>query len=198
LSDKTDICPIKRTIFLSLPMKEIFISAIHQKVLAFLCEHPTGRFYDRELARSISGVGKTQVNKILKDLNRVDLIHRKREGKHIYNSLNFEHPLIRRFKAFLNILDLFPFLEDLRKVVDKIVLYGSVTDGSNREESDVDILVVTERPAGEIQKILEKHGLEEKVQLVLKTRVEYLALKGNEPVFYDEVHRGIVYYECGF
>jgi len=179
-------------------MKEIFISTIHQRVLTFLCEHPTGRFYDRELARLILGVGKTQVNKILKGLDKAGLVHRKREGKHIYNTLNFDHPLVRRFKVFLNILNLFPFLEDLRKVVDKIILYGSSTEGSNKEDSDIDILVVSERSTGDIQRILKKYGLEEKVQLVLKTRAEYLALKEKEPVFYDEVHRGIVYYECGF
>ena len=176
-------------------MEDIFISTAHQKVLAFLCEHPTSRFYDRELARAIKDVSLPSVNNVLKDLARANLISRTQEGRQVYNTLNLDHPLVRRFKTFLNILNLFPFLEDLKGVVDKIILYGSVVDGSNKEDSDIDILVVSDKPVGEIQKILEKHKMEDKIQLVNKTNAEYLALKEREPVFYDEVHRGIIYYE---
>ena len=83
----------------------------------------------------------------------------------------------------------------MKGVVDKIILYGSVVDWSNREDSDIDLLVVSDTPTGETQKLLEKHKLEDKIQLVNKTNAEYLALKDKEPVFYDEVHRGIIYYE---
>ena len=174
---------------------DIFISTAHQKVLRFLCEHPTSRFYDRELARAIKDVSLPSVNNVLKDLSKANLVNRIQEGRQIYNTLNFEYPLIRRFKAFLNIHNLFPFLEDLKSVVDKIILYGSVAEGSNREESDIDILVVSDESIGKIQKVLEKYKMEERVQLVIKRKVEYLTLKDKEPVFYDEVHRGIIYYE---
>ncbi|MDD2890633.1 MAG: nucleotidyltransferase domain-containing protein [bacterium] len=175
-------------------MKNIFISTAHQKVLRFLCEHPTSRFYDRELAKAIKNVSLSSVNNVLKDLAKNGFIERYPEGKQTYNTLNFKHPLVRYFKVFLNILKFFPLLEDLKSVVDKIIIYGSVVDGSDREDSDIDILVVSDRPAGEIQRVLEKHKLEEKVQLVIKTKAKYLILKEKEPVFYDEVHRGIVYY----
>jgi len=176
-------------------MKNIFVSTAHQKVLQFLCRHPTSRFYDRELAKAIKDVSLPSVNNVLKELAQMNFVKRSREGKQVYNILNFEHPLVRQFKVFLNILSLFPFLEDLKSVVDKIILYGSVVEGSNREESDIDILVVSDRPAEEIQGVSEKHRLDDRVQLVIKTKAEYLTLRDREPVFYEEVHRGIVYYE---
>ncbi|MEA3432106.1 MAG: nucleotidyltransferase domain-containing protein [candidate division WOR-3 bacterium] len=178
-----------------LDRKNIFISTAHQKVLEFLCEHPTSRFYDRELARSIKGVSLASVNNVLKDLAKVNFVKRKQEGRQVYSTLNLDHPLIRRFRVFLNFLNLLPFLEDLKKAVDKIIIYGSVTEGSNLEESDIDILVVSDRPFEVIQRVLEKHKMEEKVQLIVKTKAEYLGLKKKEPVFYEEVHRGMVYYE---
>jgi len=176
-------------------MKNIFISTAHQKVLEFLCDHPAGRFYDRELARKVKSVSLASVNNVLRDLAKVNLIKRKQEGKQVYSSLNFDHPLVQRLKAFLNILALFPFLENLKRITDKIILYGSIVDGSNKEDSDIDILVVSDEPFGEIQRIIDKHKLEGKLQLVTKTKAEYLALKDKEPVFYEEVHRGLIYHE---
>lgn len=173
----------------------VFSSTAHQKVLGFLCRHPTSRFYDRELAREIKDVSLASVNNVLRDLAKMKFVGRKREGKQVYNTLNYGHPLVRRFKVFINILDLFSFLESLKDLVDKIILYGSVVDGTNKEDSDIDILVVSDKPFNKVQKILGKYKLEDKVQCVIKTKAEYLSLKKKEPVFYDEVHRGIVYYE---
>lgn len=174
---------------------DIFISTVYQKVLKFLCEHPTSRFYDRQLAGSIEDISVASVNNVLRDLMRIGLVERDREGRQVYNTLNLNHPLVRQFKCFLNALNLFPFFEDLKRISDKIVLYGSAAKGSNTEKSDIDILVVSDSPPGEIQRVVEKHGLEERVQLVIKTRAEYLALKSREPVFYEQVHRGTVYHE---
>jgi len=176
-------------------MKNIFISTAHQKVLKFLCNYPTSRFYDRELARKVKNVSRASVNNVLRDLAKANLIKRTQEGKQVYSSLNFDHPLVRKFKSFLNILTLFPFLEDLKRITNKIILYGSMVDGSNKEDSDIDILVVSDEPFGEIQKIIDKHKLKGRLQLVTKTKAEYLTLKDKEPVFYEEVHRGIIYHE---
>lgn len=179
---------------MSKDMKNIFISTAHQRVLEFLCDHPTGRFYDRELARKVKNVSRASVNNVLRDLSKANLIRRKREGKQVYNSLNLDHPLVRKFKSFLNILKMFPFLEDLKSVTDKIILYGSIVDGSNKEDSDIDVFVVSDEPFGKIQKIVDRYKLESRLQLVIKTKAEYLTLKDKEPVFYEEVHRGIIYH----
>ena len=176
-------------------MKNIFISTTYQKVLEFLCEHPTSRFYDRELAKAIKDVSLPSVNNVLRDLAKTNIVERNREGRQVYNTLNQKHPLIRQFKVFLNILNLYPFLEELKKVADKIIVYGSVVDGSNIEESDIDIFIVSDKPKADSQEILDKHKLGDRVQLVIKTKAEYLSLKDREPIFYEEIHRGIIYYE---
>lgn len=61
-------------------MKNIFISTTYQKVLEFLCEHPTSRFYDRELAKAIKDVSLPSVNNVLRDLAKTNIVERNREG----------------------------------------------------------------------------------------------------------------------
>ena len=113
----------------------------------------------------------------------------------MYNKLNLKHPLIKQYRRFLNILYLYPVLEEFKKEAKKIILFGSYFEGTNTEDSDIDVFLITDSPVSKIQRIVNKFNLDDKLKPVIRSSVEYLRLKKEEPVFFEEINRGVVYYE---
>ncbi len=174
---------------------EVFISDAGQKVLAFFCQNPSAVLHDSEVARQIKNLSLASVNNTLRKLALAGLLERKREGRQIYNKLNSKHSLVRHYKSFLNILRLYPILEEFKKETEKIILFGSYFEGTNIEESDIDVFLLTNSAPRKIQRIIAKFNLSDKLKPVIKTSAQYLKLKRKESVFFEEISRGIVYYE---
>ncbi|MBT9132275.1 MAG: hypothetical protein DDT32_01755 [Syntrophomonadaceae bacterium] len=173
----------------------IFISDTRQKVLSFFCRNPSISIHDSEVSRRIKDISLASVNNALRKLSEAGLIERKQEGQQMYNKLNFSHPLVKHYRKFLNTLNLYPALEEFKKEVNKIILFGSYFEGTNTEDSDIDLFLVTDSPASKIQRIVNKFNLNDKLKPVIRTSVQYLKLKKEEPVFFEEINRGVIYYE---
>ncbi len=174
---------------------KVFISDAAQKVLVFFCQNPSTILHDSAVARRIKNLSLASVNNALRKLAAADLLERKQEGRQIYNKLNSKHSLVRHYKSFLNILHLYPVLEEFKKKAEKIILFGSYFEGTNTEESDIDVFLLTNFAPRKIQQIIDKFNLSDKLKPVIKTSAQYLKLKKEKSVFFEEISRGIVYYE---
>ena len=176
-------------------IERIFISDARQKVLNFFCQNPSISIHDSEVSRRIKDLSLASVNNALRKLSEAGLIERKQEGQQMYNKLNLKHPLIKQYRRFLNILYLYPVLEEFKKEAKKIILFGSYFEGTNTEDSDIDVFLITDSPVSKIQRIVNKFNLDDKLKPVIRSSVEYLRLKKEEPVFFEEINRGVIYYE---
>lgn len=176
-------------------IKEIFVSDAWQKVLSFFCQNPSISIHDSEISRRIKDLSLASVNNALRGLSESGLIERRREGRQMYNKLNLKHSLLKHCRVFLNILYLYPVLEEFKEEAKKIILFGSYFEGTNTEDSDIDVFLVTDSPAFKIQRIVSKFNLSNKLKPVIRTSAQYLKLKKEEPVFFEEINRGIIYYE---
>ena len=67
----------------------------------------------------------------------------------------------------------------------EVYLYGSCARGENTEESDIDILVVTNIERREIT----KHLKNEKTKIMIFTPLEYSMLYKQDKPFYERVER---------
>lgn len=83
----------------------------------------------------------------------------------------------------------------LRQYSEKIVLFGSCAQGTDTAKSDIDLFVVT-RDKPTVQKATQKIKGARHVQWVIKTPQEYVILNGKEPVFAEELSRGILLWEA--
>ena len=176
-------------------IEKVFVSDTRQKVLSFFCQNPSVSIHDSEVSRRIKDLSLASVNNALRKLAEAGLTERRREGRQIYNKLNLRHPLVKHYRVFLNTLHLYPVLEELKKEVNKIILFGSYFEGTNAEDSDIDLFLITDSPPSKIQRIVNKFNLDDKLKPVIRTPAQYLRLKKEEPVFFEEVNRGIIYYE---
>ena len=102
-------------------------------------------------------------------------------------------------KQIINILLIEPLSERLKKISNRIVLYGSCAMGTDTSESDLDLFVVSNRKKEASNLIGDfrfPKGYENiHIQSVVKTPVELLEEAGSERAFIEEVERGIVLWD---
>jgi predicted nucleotidyltransferase len=174
-------------------IKEILFSTNTQKVLGFLLSHPGEEFYDRQIA-DLAGVSRAGTNFALRELAAADLISRKKKGKMCFNSVDIQNRLIRQLKILQNIALLGPLVSKLKDMSLRIILYGSAAAGENSAASDIDIFIQTREPK-KAKRILYRDPLREKIQYLVNTPNEFAKLKKENPVFYEEISKGITLWE---
>lgn len=170
-----------------------FFSTNYQKLLAYLADHPSGEYTEKE-TKEATGVSKSGVNFALRELAEDGLVILQKRGKMSFYSVSLENPLIRQIKVLINLIKINPLISDLKDISDKIVLFGSSATGTNIEESDIDLFVLTNNPKEALAKVRD-FEFAEKLQLVAYKPIDYIALRKKDPLFYDEVSRGLLLWE---
>jgi len=128
-------------------MKEQLSTLVNSKVINFFFTNPTTKIHLRELARRV-GLSPTGASKILKKLMAEKLVEKEASKAATFYWANLDNDLFIRYKKIANLqklLDsgLIEFLNKEYKQPLCIVLFGSYSNGTDIERSDVDIVVVT-------------------------------------------------------
>ncbi len=174
-------------------IKKYLTVTSHQKVLSFLSNHPSRSYMEKEVVKATK-VSKSAVNEALKELAGDKLILQEKRGRMSFYSVDLNDPVIRRLKSTENVSLLKPLVEQLKKISQKIILFGSFADGTNVEDSDIDLFVLSSQPES-VQRIIQKFPLVEKIQPVIKKPSEFIGLDKKKPLFYQEIERGIILWE---
>ncbi len=175
-------------------IRENLFCTSHQRVLSFLLDHPSSFHTEKEVVNTTS-FEKSAVNKALRELAESGIILQKKEGRMSFYSVDINDPLIRSLKITQNILLLRALIQELKKESPKIILFGSFSKGTNTENSDIDLFVLSNQP-DKIPKIVEESSLAERVQLVVKKPADFVGFDKENPVFYQEIEKGFTLWEA--
>jgi len=168
-------------------------STTYQQVLKYLAAHPSGEFTEREIQEGVL-ISRAGANFALRALVRDGLIQAEKKGKTAFYSISLDNPVIRQIKVLINIIEIESIISELHDVSDKVVLFGSAATGTNIEESDIDLFVLANQ-LNNVMDVVRKSRLAEKIQAVIKKPMDYITLQKKDPVFYDEISRGLVLWE---
>jgi len=174
-------------------LKDMLFSTPLLKVLDFLLQHPEITLIDTEIAGRLETGRKSAVNLALRRLAHLGIIRRTHRGRMVFNSL-IESALTSQLKVTSNLLAIQDLVGKLSPLSAKIVLFGSRADGTHTSESDFDMLAVT-TDEGAARKIVQKHPLADKIQLLVKAPEQILTLEKDEPVLSEQIRKGIVLWE---
>lgn len=163
------------------------------RVLDFMLQNPDMELNDTEITAQVRGVKRSAVNMALRALARMELTERKKRGRMTFNSL-IESPFITRLKVISNLMLIQPLVNKLSPLCNRIILFGSRSEGTHTSESDIDLLIVSSEQSA-ILKIVRQSGFEDRIQLVIKKIDEWLSLAKDDTVFYNTVRKGIVLWE---
>lgn len=173
-------------------IKQIFIFSGIQKVLSYLTNQKNWRTV-KEIQKS-TFLSKSGTHLALNKLSKLALIEKEQKGKTYLYRVNFSSPIVKQFKVLENLIEYSSSIEKLKPLSQKIILFGSASRGENLPNSDIDLFVVTHNPE-EVKKIIEKDKLKDKLQPIIRSPLEYTNLEKKDPVFYQEIERGIILWE---
>lgn len=162
-------------------------------VLNRLTLYPEGKGFVSQIGRDI-GRSKGEVSKAVKELKQCGLVRTEFAGRNMICSIDRRSPIIAQLRRVFNLLEVMPRVAVLRRCCERIVLFGSCAQGTDTAKSDIDILVIV-RDKLAAHKMAQKIKLSRPVQWVIKTPQEYVVLNGKEPVFAQELSRGILLWE---
>ena len=166
------------------------ITPLGISVLTFLSRSPDNEYYVREIAGKVGGsAGGT--HGVLRELESMNLIDRRKSGKNVYYRVNSGAAAIPFFKIFITIIELEYMIDSIRDRARKIVLFGSASRGEDTWESDIDLLVITPWP-DEVKEYLRKEKVKRKISPVVLSSGELAKLRERDRAFYDEIEKGII------
>lgn len=172
-----------------------FITPTTMKVLGLFIDNPMGEFHEREVMRK-AGVSKGSANGVLRKLAGIDILNREKKGIMVFYRLNTKNPVTKGLKVLCNIWGLEELVSETKKKSKKIILFGSCADGTDVEESDIDILVVTEEKKA-VKEIMSDFSrkVRRNISPVLVDFNEFVKMRRDDAAFYERVDRGIVLWE---
>jgi predicted nucleotidyltransferase len=174
------------------------IVTVNQRVLSLLAKFPDREFYEREIARKL-GIGYGSAHRAVNELYSTGAIKRRREGKMYFYSIDSSTAALTELKKIVNLMLVEPLVEDLKKMSNRIVLYGSCALGTDTSKSDIDLFVVSsskEDVSNVINSFKFPRGFENiHIQSVIRTPVELLEGGESERSFVEEVEHGMVLWE---
>jgi len=173
--------------------KNILIATNAQKVLRFLIDHPIRDFLESEIQKATK-ISKAGVNFALRGLVFTDFLSRAKRGKAYFYTLNHKNLVVKQLKVIATITQFNGILKRLKPVSSKIILFGSSSRGENTPDSDIDLLIISHSKSS-VQEQISKHKSKRKIQPVICSNVEFLEKKKNDPIFYEQVNKGMVLYE---
>ncbi len=131
---------------------------VRSSVLALLFCHSEKSFYFREIERSVN-MGRGAVQRELENLVDVGLVLRRKQGNQVHYQANPQTPIFPELKSLMvktaGIADVLrDALLPLERRIRTAFIHGSLAKGTERADSDVDVLVVGEVSFSEVVEAL--------------------------------------------
>ena len=134
------------TIHAASGLAEALFSKNRRLVLSLLLGHADEAFYLRQIVRA-SGGGVGAIQRELRQLVECGILRRTARGKEVYFQVNPECPVFAELKSLLmktaGLADILrTALAPLADQIESAFVFGSIAQGKERQQSDVDLLVV--------------------------------------------------------
>ena len=129
-------------------LTELLFSRYRRQVLGLLLLRPDERFHVREIAR-LTGLPAGTLHRELRQLAKAGLLLRDTVGNQVHYRANKECPIFEElagiFRKTTGLADVLrEALRPLGKEVEVAFIFGSVAQGKERENSDIDLFIIGE------------------------------------------------------
>ncbi len=158
------------------------------KIFAHLAANPGREFYQREIARETE-VSAGAVNQYLRAYAKEGLVHSRKRGRMFFYFLNMNNPAVRQFKVFLTVSEINPLLEKIKELSDKIILFGSSSEGTDYEASDIDLFILTSEKENVKKELAGFKSIKKLSPLILNSN-ELVKLKQEDKPLYERIMKG--------
>lgn len=153
--------PKRSTIALNMGTAELgdgiasaLLGKTRRAVFALLFCHSDQPYYLRQIARAV-GAGQGAVQRELARLVRAGLVVRTRQGSQVFFQANREAPVFEELRGLMvktaGVADVLrAVLTDVSNRIEAAFIYGSMAQGTENANSDVDVMVIGDVSFGEV------------------------------------------------
>jgi uncharacterized protein len=128
-------------------------------VLGLLFGHPDESFYVREIARTL-GSGQGAIQRELESLEKSGILVRSTRGRQVFYQANAQSPIFGEIKSLITktVGGVQILIQALAPLADKIqvaFIFGSMAEGQQHRDSDVDLFIVGDVSFGDVVEALD-------------------------------------------
>jgi len=169
------------------------MTKLEKKIIRLLADYPEREFYSQEIANKVKG-SKASASGLLKVLFRRGVVSKKVKGRMKFYQINAKSPELKKLRINSAMEKINSLLPRLKKISQKIILFGSASRGEQTSGSDIDLFILS-RDKNEIREFLKKISATLRLKAIIKTPGEWSELEITEPEFYQEIKNGIILYD---
>lgn len=172
-------------------------SAATMAILDTLGRDPETRYHVRAVAER-AGVSAGAASMILRALADSELLTVEQTGNMKFYQYNLSNPVARQFKVLFNTSRLNPLADMLKEVAEQLVVFGSVAEGTDVRDSDVDLFVLAENEnivRERLAMFVRKHYYSQPLSPIIMDAAKFARLRREDPSLYQNILRGKVLWE---
>ena len=156
----------------------------------FLASHPSSEYSYTHLQKKTK-LSKATLAKWLAFLEEERLISLRQIGRNKLYQIKKEHYLVKQLKILSTLSSLIFLLKLFDKFSIEIYLFGSAARGEDKEDSDIDLLVISKVKKEELWPEVKKHNqiLGKTIKLQVFTPWEWSVMQKKDPAFYERVEK---------
>lgn len=175
-------------------LKLIVTSRTRAGVFTILFGLGQKELHNREIARR-SELSEAAVRQELGKLADLDLVRLRRDGNRVYYSANRSHPLYHEIHSIvLKTTGLVDVLADALAdhCIETAFVFGSIADGEETSDSDVDIMIIGSIGLMEVSRLLSgvSERLGREINPIVMSREEYIGRIRTDDHFAKNVIKG--------
>lgn len=166
-------------------LNDILGNPVPLALLRFFLDNPSKDFYRAQITEKV-GIAKASTGKWLSIIEEEKLLRSENRANAKFYRLNSSNVLVKHLKVLISLSDLLSAFEGFS---EEAHVFGSVARGEDTKESDVDILIISDRPKAEVMKKLApvSKRLSRKLSPVILTPIEFAQLSRSDKPFYERV-----------
>lgn len=170
---------------------DLFSSREREKIIRLLLDNPSKPYQVREVSRNLK-ISSGGVSGYFSYLTKAGILKRSRNAFRVKT----DHPFTKVLKIFINVSRLQTGVVNKISGMTGMGVYGSWANGTNHENSDIDMWVKTKKRVPEeivanVSSILSRK-MKRNVQLIVLDPEKNNALRENDPIFYYSLVYGSV------
>lgn len=163
------------------------LSKTDLKVLKHISKNPYQKFYLRQISKELK-ISPSSSKKAIDSLIKLNFLKSETMGNLRIVYANMDEILFKNYKILENISFLKDLIEQLKPAIS-ITLYGSYAKGENDNQSDIDIVIITNSMKKTPNEY--KNG---QVQVQKFTPKEWKDMKKTNKAYVNDVSKGITLY----
>jgi predicted nucleotidyltransferase len=114
----------------------------------------------------------------------------------VFYRLDMKNPVARQFKTLFNVYSLNELVEKTKQFCQKIILFGSCSEGVDVKESDLDLFILTnekDRVKSNISDYQRK--IQRRISPIIVSSNEFVKLENEDKPLYERILKGITLWE---